>query len=84
MADESYAFVVASNRLPVDLVADEAGGFGWKPSPGGLVTAIEPVMRGTDGAWVGWVGQADLDVAPFDHEGVRNVPVPHAAEELET
>jgi alpha,alpha-trehalose-phosphate synthase [UDP-forming] len=84
MADESYAFVVVSNRLPVDLVAEEGGRFSWKPSPGGLVTAIEPVMRGTDGAWVGWAGQADLDLQPFEFDGIRNIPVPLTAEELET
>ena len=84
MADESYAFVVVSNRLPVDLVAEEGGHFSWKPSPGGLVTAIEPVMRGTDGAWVGWAGQADLDLQPFEFDGIRNIPVPLTAEELET
>ena len=84
MADESYAFVVVSNRLPVDLVAEEGGSFTWNPSPGGLVTAIEPVMRGTGGAWVGWAGQPDLELEPFDYDGVRNVPVPLTAEELET
>ena len=26
--------------------------------PGGLVTALEPVMRAADGAWVGWAGAA--------------------------
>ncbi len=84
MADESYAFVVVSNRLPVDLVVEEGDHVSWKPSPGGLVTAIEPVMRGTDGAWVGWAGQPDLDLQPFDHDGIRNVPVPLTDEELET
>ncbi len=29
----------------------------WKPSPGGLVTAMEPVMKGREGAWVGWTGE---------------------------
>ena len=83
MADESYAFVVVSNRLPVDLVADDGGEVSWKPSPGGLVTAIQPVMRGTEGAWVGWVGQPDLDLAPFDNDGIRIVPVPLSPDDLE-
>ena len=30
----------------------------WRPSPGGLVTAMEPVMQGREGAWVGWTGEA--------------------------
>src|SRR5690348_5451162 len=61
MPDESYSFVVVSNRLPVDRVVDDAGNASWKQSPGGLVTALEPVMRAADGAWVGWAGQADLE-----------------------
>ncbi len=28
-----YAFVVASNRLPVDRVVDEDGNEGWRHSP---------------------------------------------------
>ncbi|MFT4030360.1 MAG: alpha,alpha-trehalose-phosphate synthase (UDP-forming) [Protaetiibacter sp.] len=83
MADESYSFVVVSNRLPVDRVVDEAGSASWKPSPGGLVTALEPVMRAADGAWVGWAGQPDLELEPFDNDGIRIVPVSLSASDLE-
>jgi len=83
MADERYDFVVVSNRLPVDRVVDAAGNASWRQSPGGLVTALEPVMRATDGAWVGWVGQADLELAPFDNDGIRIVPVPLSESDLE-
>jgi len=83
MADESYSFVVVSNRLPVDRVVDEAGHASWKQSPGGLVTALEPVMRAADGAWVGWAGQADVDLEPFDEGGIRIVPVPLSESDLE-
>jgi alpha,alpha-trehalose-phosphate synthase [UDP-forming] len=83
MVDESYAFVVVSNRLPVDRVIDDDGTERWNRSPGGLVTALEPIMRETDGAWVGWVGQPDLEHEPFDHEGIRIVPVPLSAQDLE-
>lgn len=83
MADESYSFVVVSNRLPVDRVVDESGNASWKQSPGGLVTALEPVMRSADGAWVGWAGQADVDLEPFDNAGIRIVPVPLSESDLE-
>src|SRR6478736_2292616 len=83
MADESYSFVVVSNRLPVDRVVDEAGNASWKQSPGGLVTALEPVMRAADGAWVGWAGQADIELEPFDEGGIRIVPVPLSESDLE-
>jgi alpha,alpha-trehalose-phosphate synthase [UDP-forming] len=83
MVDEKYSFVVVSNRLPVDHVVDEDGAEGWRASPGGLVTALEPVMRASDGAWVGWAGQPDIDLPAFDHDGIRIVPVPLSPHDLE-
>ena len=76
-------FVVVANRLPVDRVVDADGEPSWRRSPGGLVTALEPVMREADGAWVGWVGQPDLDVEPFEFEGTHLVPVRLSAEDVE-
>lgn len=76
MTDSQYSFVVVSNRLPVDRGTDVDGNPVWTRSPGGLVTALEPVMRDADGAWVGWGGQPDLDVTPFEHDGIHIVPVP--------
>ena len=48
------SFVVVANRLPVDRVEHPDGTADWRPSPGGLVTAFEPIMRrrqapGSDG-----------------------------------
>ncbi|RKR73620.1 alpha,alpha-trehalose-phosphate synthase (UDP-forming) [Frondihabitans australicus] len=80
---ETYGFVVVSNRLPVDHTLDENGELKWEHSPGGLVTALEPVMRANDGAWVGWAGQPDLEVEPFENEGINIVPVPLSAEEVQ-
>jgi len=78
-----YDFVVVSNRLPVDRVLDDSGEPSWTRSPGGLVTALEPVMKLHEGAWVGWAGQANLDIAPFDNDGVRIVPVPLSDDDVE-
>jgi trehalose 6-phosphate synthase len=72
-------FVVVANRLPVDRDADG----GWRRSPGGLVTALEPVMRKSDGAWVGWGGKPDLELEPFEFEGTQLVPVALSADEVE-
>ena len=83
MTDERYAFVVVANRLPVDRVLADDGSAAWKQSPGGLVTALEPVMRQADGAWVGWIGQPDEHVEPFDNDGIRMVPLALSAEEVE-
>ena len=51
--------VVVANRLPVDRVRHSDGTDGWKRSPGGLVSALAPVMRKQDGSWIGWVGSPD-------------------------
>lgn len=83
MPDDRYAFVVVSNRLPVDRVVGDDGSASWKQSPGGLVTALEPVMRQADGAWVGWIGQPGEHVDPFDHEGIRIVPLELSESEVE-
>ncbi|MCU1509112.1 MAG: otsA [Glaciihabitans sp.] len=80
---EDYDFLVLSNRLPVDRVVAADGSASWQHSPGGLVTALEPVMRAADGAWVGWAGQADLHVEPFESDGIQIVPVALSADEVE-
>ncbi|MDO5677355.1 MAG: trehalose-6-phosphate synthase [Propionibacteriaceae bacterium] len=80
---ERARFVVVANRLPVDRVVADDGTVDWRTSPGGLVTALEPVMRRMGGAWVGWHGAPDETVAPFQHDGYSIVPVPLSAEEYE-
>jgi trehalose 6-phosphate synthase/phosphatase len=81
--DGAYDMVVVSNRLPVDYVGGEGGDTQWKGSPGGLVTALEPVMRSNDGAWVGWTGVADREFDPFEHGGISIIPVALSADEVE-
>ena len=47
--------IVVSNRLPVSL---KRGGTLWhsKATAGGLATAMNPILRQTDGIWIGWSG----------------------------
>ena len=78
-----FDFVVVSNRLPVDRVIGADGRTSWQRSPGGLVTALEPVMRSADGAWVGWPGKPDIEVEPFEADGMHLVPVALTASEVE-
>jgi len=47
--------VVVSNRLPFT-VQRSADGLKRRPSPGGLVSALEPVLRRRGGTWIGWPG----------------------------
>jgi alpha,alpha-trehalose-phosphate synthase [UDP-forming] len=78
-----YDFVVVASRLPVDRVDDPASGESqWRPSPGGLVTALEPVMREANGAWVGWSGSAGDALEPFDADGMHLVTVGLSADEV--
>ena len=81
--NDRYDLVVVSNRLPVDVRVEADGTRTFTRSPGGLVTALEPVAQRERGAWVGWAGEADLDLEPLDQEGVRLVPVPLSADDLE-
>ena len=83
MSDEGYELVVVANRLPVDISVSDDGELSWTRSPGGLVTAVLPVMQGTTGAWVGWSGAADITHEPFDADGVHLVPVALSKSEIE-
>ncbi|GIH28194.1 trehalose-6-phosphate synthase [Acrocarpospora phusangensis] len=73
------SFLIVANRLPVDRVGEKQ----WRRSPGGLVTAIAPVMQRRDGAWLGWTGAAGEELKPFDHDGMHLIPVPLSSMEVE-
>ncbi len=77
-----HEFVVVANRLPVDLVSGPGEEPRWTRSPGGLVTALEPVMQQHGGAWIGWNGASGEAPEPFDADGMHLVPVPLSAEEV--
>jgi trehalose 6-phosphate synthase len=77
------SFVVVANRLPVDRAIEESGEVTWRTSPGGLVTALEPVMRSHGGAWVGWHGAPDEEIDGFHHDGYDIVPVRLSSQEVE-
>src|ERR1700761_2719044 len=79
-------FVVVANRLPVDLERLPDGTTSWKRSPGGLVTALEPLLRRRRGAWVGWPGVVDdaVDVAdePIALDELQLHPVRLSADDV--
>jgi len=74
---------MVSNRLPVDRVVAEDGSVSWRPSPGGLVTAVEPIVRELGCLWVGWAGSADEELEPFELESMRLLPVALSENEIE-
>ena len=72
--------IVVSNRLPFAL--DSTGEDLWTvtPATGGLVSAIEPVLRERGGTWIGWPGTAgEIPQAPLTkatrNAGYKVVPV---------
>ncbi|OBC16301.1 trehalose-6-phosphate synthase [Mycobacterium sp. 852013-50091_SCH5140682] len=68
-------FVVVANRLPIDLERLPDGTTRWNRSPGGLVTALEPLLRKRRGAWIGWAGIPDSDEEPIVQDDLRLHPV---------
>nr|WP_296768752.1 trehalose-6-phosphate synthase [Rhodococcus sp. (in: high G+C Gram-positive bacteria)] len=81
-ASKGSDFVVVANRLPVDLEKLPDGSTRWKRSPGGLVTALEPILRANKGAWVGWPGVPDVEVEPFVEDELELCPVSLSEKEV--
>jgi trehalose 6-phosphate synthase len=77
-----YSFVVVASRLPVDRNEEPDGQIQWRASPGGLVAALEPVVRQAGGAWVGWPGDASPAPEPFDFEGMRLIGIGLSPQEI--
>jgi alpha,alpha-trehalose-phosphate synthase [UDP-forming] len=77
-----HKFVVVASRLPVDRIEGPEGEAVWRPSPGGLVTALEPVMREAGGLWIGWSGDAGPAPGPFRAIGLDLVGVGLSADQV--
>ncbi|GAB3129738.1 trehalose-6-phosphate synthase [Tsukamurella serpentis] len=79
-------FIVVANRLPVDVEQAPDGTLTWKEAPGGLVTALKPILSARNGAWVGWPGAPDIGGGaddPVTGEDMLLVPVKLSAQEVE-
>ncbi|MDF0528325.1 trehalose-6-phosphate synthase [Tsukamurella sp. 8F] len=81
-SSDAADFVVVANRLPVDVVRDADGTLTWKQSPGGLVTALKPILAARQGAWVGWPGAPDVGDGPVVGDGMTLVPVQLSQQEV--
>jgi trehalose 6-phosphate synthase len=75
-------FVVVANRLPIDMEVLPDGSPAWKRSPGGLVTALEPLLRKQRGAWIGWPGIVDGPEDPITEDGLDLYPVRLSADDV--
>lgn len=80
----THDLVIVANRLPVDARTLPDGATEWVTSPGGLVTAMESVMRNVEsGAWVGWHGSAGQAPEPFAADGMHLYPVALSQQDVE-
>jgi trehalose 6-phosphate synthase len=75
-------FVVVANRLPIDVERLPDGTTTYKRSPGGLVTALEPLLRKRRGAWIGWPGITDGDEDPIVEDDLEMRPVRLSADDV--
>ena len=83
MTSSTFPLVVVSNRLPVSFSIDETGGKVPTLSPGGLVAAVAPALRGKNSAWVGWDGTDSGDTAAASAEDITLFPVSLSASLVE-
>jgi len=82
--------IVVSNRLPVVVDCTPDGPVA-RPSSGGLVSALEPVLQRRSGVWIGWPGAINADADAVDAmlaqygrtRGFDLKPVPLSLEEEE-
>jgi trehalose 6-phosphate synthase/phosphatase len=84
IADPNRPIVVVSNRLPFTFTQTDAG-IVRSPSAGGLVSALEPVLRKRGGTWIGWPGTdlPESDLLATEGEGYDIAPVWLSEEEIE-
>jgi len=60
MTPQRSGLIVVSNRLPL-IIEKQESGWALRPSSGGLVTALAPVLQKRNGTWIGWTGTDQED-----------------------
>ncbi|MTD16191.1 bifunctional alpha,alpha-trehalose-phosphate synthase (UDP-forming)/trehalose-phosphatase [Nakamurella sp. YIM 132087] len=75
--------VVVANRLPFDLEVQPDGSTKARQAPGGLVTALEPILSRRHGAWIGWPGTPDVTLDPTTADGLTLHPLTLSSDEID-
>jgi alpha,alpha-trehalose-phosphate synthase [UDP-forming] len=80
--------IVVSNRLPI-IISKEDDTWGIKPGSGGLVTALDPILKKNKSLWIGWPGAGNgaplkelLDKFGVE-QGYKLVGIPLSQEDIE-
>lgn len=76
--------VIAANRLPATRATSRGDGSVWTRSPGGLVSAMQPVINARGGAWVGWDGAPGRAHKPHVMDGLTLASVAMTKGEIDT
>lgn len=71
---QSRKLLIIANRLPINRAGHSSQG-GWEISPGGLVTALSPILKEHGGAWIGWPGTAGTHLRPFTFDRIGIIPI---------
>src|SRR5664279_6245207 len=77
------SMVVVANRLPFDLEKLPDGTTRARQAPGGLVTALAPILSRRQCAWIGWPGSADVSLEPTTTDGLSLHPVTLSAQDVD-
>lgn len=85
--NQAHKLVVVSNRLPI-YIERTSGEYQVSASSGGLVTALDSVLRKYSGVWIGYAGEDTddqvlrlIELASLDHPS-RMEAVPLSSEEI--
>jgi alpha,alpha-trehalose-phosphate synthase [UDP-forming] len=86
--NQGNKLIVVSNRLPISIERTSGEQYQVAASSGGLVTALDSVLRKYSGVWIGYAGEETdeevlrlIELASLDHP-YRMEAVPLAAEEI--
>ncbi|WP_222618326.1 bifunctional alpha,alpha-trehalose-phosphate synthase (UDP-forming)/trehalose-phosphatase [Nakamurella sp. PAMC28650] len=77
------SMVVLANRLPFDLEQQPDGSTKARQAPGGLVTALAPILSRREGAWIGWPGSPDTELEPTTTDGLTLEPISLTSTEVD-